>query len=82
MFSFTCAPAGAHFFTQFSLQYSRGVHRKIPRRTVSICVHPRGAQNKTLISKTAWFGNSSIAGHLMLNGLMGSDQQTDRAGAE
>ena len=55
---------------------------KYPRRTVSICVHPRGAQNKTLISNTAWFWNSSIAGHLMLNGLMGSDQQTDRAGAE
>ena len=45
-------PMCAHFFTQFSLQYTRGVHRKIPGRTVSICVHPRGAQNKTLISNT------------------------------
>ena len=45
-------PMCANFFTQFSLQYTRGVHRKIPGRTVSICVHPRGAQNKTLISNT------------------------------
>ena len=45
-------PMCAHFFTQLSLQYTRGVHRKIPGRTVSICVHPRGAQNKTLISNT------------------------------
>ena len=44
----------AHFVTQFSLQYTRGVHRKIPRRTVSTCVHPRGAQNRTLISNTAY----------------------------
>ena len=28
------------------------MHRKITGRTVSICVHPRGAQNKTLISNT------------------------------
>ena len=45
-------PMCAHFFTQFSLQYTRGVHREIPGRTVSICLHPRGAQNKTLISNT------------------------------
>ena len=51
--------AGRTFFgrvrpmcAQFSLQYTRGVHRKIPGRTVSICVHPRVAQNKTLISNT------------------------------
>ena len=41
-------PMCAHFFTQFSLQYTRGVHRKIPRRTVSICVHPRGAHNNAM----------------------------------
>ena len=47
-------PLGAHFFTQFSLQYTRGVHRKTPERTVSICVHPRGTQNKTLISNNVY----------------------------
>ena len=45
-------PMCSHFFTPFSLQYTRVVHRKIPGRTVSICVHPRSAQNKTLISNT------------------------------
>ena len=43
---------GAHFFTQFSLQYTRVVNWKIPGRAVSICVHPRSAQNKTLILNT------------------------------
>ena len=45
-------PMCAHFFTQFSLQYTRVVHWKIPGRTVSICVHSRSAQNKTLISNS------------------------------
>ena len=51
-------PMCAHFFTQFSLQYTRGVHRKIPGRTVLIWMHPRGAQNKTLVSNTGtvWEG--------------------------
>ena len=46
-------PMCAHIFIQFSLLHTRGVHRKIPGRTVLICVHPRGAQNKTLFSNTA-----------------------------
>ena len=45
---FACVrPMCTHFFTQLSLLYTRGVHRKNPVRTVS-----RGAQNKTLISNT------------------------------
>ena len=47
-----CVPDGRTFLRSILIEYTRGVHRKIPRRTVSICVHPRGAQNKTLISNT------------------------------
>ena len=47
-------PMWENIFTQFSLQYMRGVHRKIPGRTVSIYVHRRSAQNKTLISNTSY----------------------------
>ena len=35
----------ACLITQFSLQYTRVVHRKIHRRTVSICVYERGKLN-------------------------------------
>ena len=57
-------PMCAHFFTQLSLLYTRGVHRKNPVRTVSIRMHPRGAQNKTLISNT-------VSAPLVLGGCSG-----------
>ena len=60
-------PMCAHFFTRFSFQYTRGVHRKIFGRTISICVHPSGAQNKALISNTdllclSWHPLSQLLG--------------------
>ena len=46
-------PMYSHLYTQFSLQYTRGVHGKIPGGTVSICVHPWSAHKKNLILNTA-----------------------------